>query len=196
MEGYLLKNVTKNEIDMWIKEENDYKLNLLSQEIYNLASYFIITKNNRIKNIELDDYLQTLVSFIWSKINKFDDKKGSFTTWCYFWFRSKHKDLTYNRNRSLDICSLDIPLINGDNEGEQLFLLDSLGEDENKIDNILFNEIYDTCSYNFKLWLNGLSFNEIAKINNCYRQQIKREIESEIKRIRERLGINESSIKI
>lgn len=196
MEGYLLKNVTKNEIDMWIKEENDYKLNLLSQEIYNLASYFIITKNNRIKNIELDDYLQTLVSFIWSKINKFDDEKGSFTTWCYFWFRSKYKDLTYNRNRSLDICSLDIPLINGDNEGEQLFLLDSLGEDENKIDNILFNEIYNTCSYNFKLWLNGHSFNEISKINNCYRQQIKREIESEIKRIRERLGINESSIEI
>ena len=47
-------------------------------------------------------------------------------------------------------------------------------------------------SYNFKLWLNG-NLNEIAKINNCYRQQIKREIESEIKRIRERLGINESS---
>lgn len=193
---HILKTLTTKELRGYLDNNDEYMLEKIQQEIYNLAVYFIVNKQNTIDNLDFEDYLQELVMEVWSKNNKFNDKKGSFTTWCFHWFSSKKYNLIYNIKNEIKMVSLDIP-ISGDNS-EDLYLLDCIPCDTNLFEKVAFEKIFENCSSMYKLWLEGWSYNELANENNIHRETVKRIIVKETNELREKLWgkENEFSTKI
>lgn len=76
----------------WNKEEVESFCN--STRIYKLAGSFAV--KHRVQGIDLEEYVQMLVAEIWFSRDKYDNRRASFPTFCYWRFmKAKAKYISH-----------------------------------------------------------------------------------------------------
>ena len=137
-------------------------------EMYLLARSYCIKKHI----IFDDDLIQDLVLHLYNKYSKYDETKGSFSTFAFMCFKNYLYDHQKNNPEIL---------VNVDNE----LFIDNYTDYDKKM---IIDEILPVISKDNIMcdWLNGLSINEIAKKNGKHRTSISRYIHKKIEELKEK----------
>lgn len=178
----LLRNITKAQLKKYL--DDDYYRGLIAEEIYKMAHTYV--SRVPIKGLERDDYVQELFMNVWKRINKFDEKIGKFSTFCFMWFYSYSSTYRRKLQNGAVILRLDAPSI----LGEDIYLIDAITSfSKTQEDTIVFEEFLDGCCEELQLWVRGYKQHEIEKIVGKTQATVSRRISNDIKRLREEMGI-------
>lgn len=181
----LLRNVTSEQLKHYIQDE--FLKEKVAVELLKMAKFF--ANKNPLQGIEKEDYVNDLFVEIWKRIDKYDHTKAGFSTYCYWWFKSyygTYMQKYYNQPRPI---SLDMETVS---DGS-LILADSIAEQDeySYADEAEYKEILEMADPELRMWSDGVSQQEIAQKLGITQAQVSRRISANIKRIRERLGIEE-----
>ncbi len=175
----ILRNITKDQLLEAIQDQD--KCECIAIEIMKMANSFI--NNNKINGLDREDYAQDLFMEVWRRLDEFDSTKGTFATFCFMWFKS-YRSNTIRKNK--DLLLLDEKIT------EELTMLDTLLQEEEKDDNELQQEISSAltnASEELKLWCQGHSQQDIAIKLNITQSMVSKRINKELEQIRKSLGI-------
>src|SRR5690554_6809768 len=91
-------------------KENDWFNNRIVEQLYLLCYKFIRKYPIYIDYIDKEDYVNELITYIWGKIDKFDETRASFTTFawlcCLTWYSNTTK-VHYNHTKYGKKFSID-----------------------------------------------------------------------------------------
>lgn len=159
-----IKNITKEEILKNTEEAVD--------EMYRLAYAFII--KNPIYGYDKDDYVQELVTLLWSKLKNYDSRKASFTTFAYIVFSNfRNRFIENNIKERIDLISDD----------DIDHIITDITEDI--CTKLAIQEILNSCSDELRLYLNGAKKIEIARKFKISNTLVATKIENELNRLKE-----------
>ena len=158
-----IKNSTKEEI---LKDTEK-----VVDEMYKLAYSYI--NKNPIYGYDKDDYVQELVSLLWSKLPQFDSNKASFTTFAYIVFSNfRIRFIENSLKNKVDLIT-----------DEELDLI--IYDDGDMCNKLALQEILNNSSDELKLYLNGIRKVEIAKLFKVSNTLVATKIETELRKLRE-----------
>jgi RNA polymerase sigma factor (sigma-70 family) len=181
----ILRTVTSEQLKEYINDP--VKKEQVANELIKMAQFFI-NKNN-LNGIDREDYLHDLFLEVWKRIDKFDDKRGSFSTFSYWWFKSYVGTYIRSLQNQPRFVSLDMETVA---DGSML-VSDSIA-DEAEItfaDEAEYKELFEMAEPELQMWSKGVGQEEIAKRVGITQAQVSRRIAANIKRIREKVGLNE-----
>lgn len=150
--------------------------------------YRLVAKFCQKYNIYSEEIIQDLTSRVWEKLDKlYDETKSKLSTYVFlcckhFYFMDKRKKLPpiISLNTEVDVgCEL-IDTIKSDWD-------DPLEELIHREENKKLEDVYNSCSYMLKCYLNGERQAEIAKKMGCSQSYISRLIKKELNKIRKEL---------
>jgi len=181
----LLRDITSQQLKEYLQDPD--KKERIAVELIKMAKFF--ANKNPLQGIEKEDYVNDLFVEIWKRIEKYDHTKAGFSTYCYWWFKSyvgTYMQKYYNQPKPI---SLDMETVS---DGS-LVLSDSIPDEDDYTyaDQAEYNELYDMSDPELRMWSEGISQQEIAKRLGITQAQVSRRITANIKRIREKLGIEE-----
>lgn len=135
-------------------------------EMYLLARAYCIKKHIWFD----DDLIQDLVCYLYTKYDKFDQSKGSFSTFAFMCFKNY---LYHNRKTNNEILI----------ENEDEVFTDNY---EDSCEKLIIREILGViCEDSIMLdWINGLSTEEIASKHNKHRTTISRYISKRLEELK------------
>lgn len=140
-------------------------------ELYQLARAFCIKKHIWFD----DDLIQDLVLHLYTRYDKYDKSKGSFSTFAFMCFKNYLYDKRLKNN----------PEILVDSEDE--VFVDSY---QDTCEKLIFEEILGVIQEDRIMmdWLSGMSAEEIARKENKHRTTISRHINKRIEEMRDYIG--------
>jgi len=187
MNKELLRIVTSAQLKEYLADPE--KKEQIATELIKMAKFFV--NKNPLQGIEKEDYVNDLFVEIWKRIEKYDDKRAGFSTFCYWWFKSyagTYMQKHYNQPRPV---SLDMETVS---DGSMV-LGDSIAEEETYsfADEAQYKEVYALSGPELKMWSEGVSQQDIAKKLDITQAQVSRRITANIKKIRERFGVEDDT---
>lgn len=140
-------------------------------ELYQLARAFCIKKHIWFD----DDLIQDLVLHLYTRYDKYDETKGSFSTFAFMCFKNYLYDRRLKNSPEILVDSEDEVFVDKYHDiYEKLILDEILGVIQE--DDIMMD------------WLNGINAEEIAHKQNKHRTTISRYINKKIEEIRDYIG--------
>ena len=137
------------------------------KEFYKLARAYCIKKHIWFD----DDLIQDLVMYLCDKFNKYDESKGSVSTFAFMCFKNFMYDHKKDNQEIIVDCESEYFVSNYEDCYKKLIvdeIMSLLSEDEVVMD-----------------WINGLTYDEIAKKHNKHRTTISRYITKHLEDIRQ-----------
>ena len=185
MKQEILRTVTSEQLKEYLQDEQ--KKEQITIEILKMAQFFI--NKNSLKGIDREDYLHDLFLEVWKRIDRFDSKRGNFSTVAYWWFKSYVGTYIRSLQNLPRFISLDMETVA---DGSML-VSDSIADEAEMTfaQEAEYKDLYAMAGPELQMWSNDVGQEEIAKRMGITQAQVSRRIAANIKRIREKVGLNE-----
>lgn len=185
----ILKGITNAKIKEYLNDE--YMQEQFVSELYNLASYF--KKLYPMFGIDEEDYLQDLVIYLLSVVDKYDENKASFTYFAMMWLKGfrHNRILTMSRKKNqLDVISLDNYINDRPDEVPNSYVNEIVAPYGDPIKSIIIEDAMLNCDDALRLFVKGYPKVEISKILGISRVTLDKRLENEITRLQNYYGID------
>ena len=176
----ILRNITTEQL---LNElESGKNIECIALEIVKIANSFINT--NPIHGLDREDYAQDLFMEVWKRLRLYDDKLGTFSTFCYWWFKS-YRSASIRKKK--DLLVLDETIT----DEENITMLDTIQQEEKENEDWYYylSKLIGDGGIELKMWCNGKTQKEIALELHVTQAQVSRKINAELGCIRKKIGL-------
>lgn len=184
----ILKGITNKQIMEYLKDE--VMQEQFVSELYSLAAYF--RNLYPVYGVDEDDYLQDLVIYLLSKVDKYDENRASFSYFAMMWlkgFRNNYIN-TLNRKKSrIETISLDNEIIDRPSEEISTYVNEINSPYKDPLKSLILEDALERCDEVLRLYVKGYTKVDISKILGISRVTIDRRLEDEIIRLKNYYGI-------
>lgn len=172
-----LNDLTKDTLFCGLQED-DFKDDFALQLIKVLQDFI---NKHPLYFMDREDYLNELFMHIWERLDKFDDERGSLTSFIWIcslnWFR-----MQLRKNKVAEIISLDNEI--GKDGYASIYAIDNLCDDtQNTLKDIILEEAMGLVGEHLDLYLKGHNQREISNICGLSQSYVSRLINLNIQQI-------------